>query len=115
MPSRADGQIASILPAAKELVRWRPGGARRTLSFVSRIEQDTDPRQLDEYFRLLRELTPAQRMRVLNAATRRMRMMAEAGIRLREPGASDAKVRLELLRLLYGEEALRRLAPRLLP
>lgn len=80
---------------------------------MSSIEQDTDPRQLAEYYRLLRALTPAQRMKAVNAATRRMRSMAQAGICLREPGASEARVRAELVRLLYGQEAVERLAEHL--
>lgn len=82
---------------------------------MSLIEQDTDPRQLAEYYRLLRNLTPAQRMKAVNAATRRMRAMAEAGIHLREPGATDRRVRAELVRLLYGDQAVERLAGHLFP
>jgi hypothetical protein len=94
---------------------WYRPGRCRTLPIVSSIEQDTDPRQLAEYYRLLRDLTPAQRMKAVNAATRRMRMMAEAGIRFREPGATDEHVRIGLVRLLYGEETVRRLAKHLFP
>lgn len=71
---------------------------------------DTDPRQIAEYHRLLRALTPEQRLRAACTATQRMRAMAEAGIRARNPGASEATVRLELIRLLYGPEAARRLS-----
>ncbi len=73
------------------------------------LHQDTSPAQLAIYYRLLRELTPAQRMRIVSAATRRMRTMAEAGIRLRHPGATDAEVRAELIELLYGRAARERL------
>jgi len=82
---------------------------------VSQIEQDTDPRQLAEYYRLLRNLTPAQRMKATSAATRRMRTMAEAGVRLREPGATEERVRVELVRLLYGDGVVQRLAEHLFP
>ena len=74
------------------------------------LDQDTSPEQKRRYYELLRHLTPAQRLHAMSAATRRMRMMAEAGIRRRHPGASDKQVRFELVRLLYGEEAARRLA-----
>lgn len=36
--------------------------------------------------------------------------MALAGVRLRNPGATQAQLRLELTRLLYGAEAARRVA-----
>ena len=77
---------------------------------MSSLDQDTSPEQVVEYYRLLRELTPAQRCRAMSAATRRMRMMAEAGIRLREPNATDERVRSELVRLLYGADVAKRLA-----
>ena len=80
---------------------------------MTSLEQDTAPAQLAEYFRLLRQLTPAERLRAVSAATRRMRMMAEAGIRARAPGASEQAVRRELVRLLYGDDVLARLADRL--
>ena len=79
---------------------------------VNPLEQDTPPGQLAEYYRLLRQLTPAQRLRAMGAASRRMRMMAEAGIRLRQPDASEDLIRTELIRLLYGPEAVRRLEGR---
>ena len=77
---------------------------------VHPLDQDTPPEQQREYFRLLRALTPRGRLLVASAATRRMRMMALAGVRLRNPGATAAQVRGELTRLLYGAEAARRLA-----
>lgn len=73
------------------------------------LAQDTTPAQRERYFQLLRALTPAQRMTIVSATTRRMRAMAEAGIRLRHPTASDAEVRAELIELLYGAEARARL------
>jgi hypothetical protein len=77
---------------------------------VSSLAQDTSPAQVAEYYRLLRALTPAQRLRAMGAATRRMRMMAVAGIRLRAPSATDEQVRVELARLLYGTDVANRLA-----
>jgi hypothetical protein len=77
---------------------------------VHPLDQDTSPAQQREYFRLLRELTPRGRLLIASAATRRMRMMALAGVRLRNPEATEAQARLELARLLYGPEAARRIA-----
>ncbi|MHB8873720.1 MAG: hypothetical protein ACYC8T_08540 [Myxococcaceae bacterium] len=73
------------------------------------LEQDTSPSQLEEYYRLLRKLTPAQRLRAASAATRRVRTMAEAGVRLRNPGATDRTVRIEVARLMYGSDTVARL------
>jgi hypothetical protein len=77
---------------------------------VHPIAQDTGPRQLSEYYRLLREKTPEERLRAASAATRGMRALAEAGIRARDPAADDAAVRRELIRLLYGEAVAARLS-----
>ena len=74
------------------------------------LDQDTSPEQQREYFRLLRELTPRGRLLVASAATRRMRQMALAGVRMRNPGATEAQLRAELTRLLYGPEAALRVA-----
>jgi hypothetical protein len=73
---------------------------------------DTSPRQLERYFELLRRLTPAERLRIASATTRRMRAMAEAGIRRRHPEANEAEVRAEMIELLYGADVRARLAPR---
>ena len=76
------------------------------------ILKDTPLANQIEYFRLLRALTPGERLRVASAATRRMRSMAEAGIRRRHPDADAVRVREELVRLLYGAEVAKRLFPR---
>jgi hypothetical protein len=76
---------------------------------VHPLAQDTEPRQLAQYYRLLRNQTPAQRLGAAGAATQLMRLMAEAGIRARNPRADAKDVRLELVRLLYGSEAVERL------
>lgn len=76
------------------------------------VALDTAPCQLERYYELLRRLTPAERLRIASAATRRMRAVAEAGIRARYPRASQAEVRAELIELLYGPEARARLAGR---
>ena len=71
--------------------------------------QDTEPRQLAEYYRLLRALTPAQRLRAASAATRGMRALAEAGERARNPLADEDTIRWGVARLLYGEKVVERL------
>ncbi len=72
------------------------------------LDQDTSPDQLAEYYRLLTAMSPAQRMRACSVATRRMRMMAEAGARLRLPkDASDQNVRREMARVMYGDDCAR--------
>ena len=76
---------------------------------VHPLDQDTSPEQQREYFRLLRGLTPRGRLLVASAATRRMRMMAIAGVRLRNPGASEAEVNSAVVRLLYGADVAQRL------
>lgn len=78
---------------------------RYTPCLMNPLLQDTTPQQAATYYRLLRELSQAQRMRIVSAATRRMRTMAEAGIRRRHPGASEVEVREELVELLYGRDA----------
>ena len=77
---------------------------------MSALEQDTSPEQLSEYFRLLRNLTPVQRFKAMNVANQRVRAMTLAGVRLREPEASDERVNQEFVRITYGDEVLRRLA-----
>ncbi len=73
------------------------------------LAQDTAPAQLAEYYRLLREQTPEERLRAASVATRGLRALAEAGIRARNPTADDETVRWELVRLLYGDEVVERL------
>ncbi len=75
------------------------------------LERDTSPAQLEEYYRLLRQLTPAQRLHVASEASRRLRTLAEAGIRMRHPELSEHGVRVALVRLRYGDEVARRLFP----
>jgi hypothetical protein len=80
---------------------------------MNSLLQDTTPQQVATYYRLLRALSPAQRMRIVGATTSRMRTMAEAGIRRRHPGASEAELRDEFVELLYGREVRARLSGKL--
>jgi hypothetical protein len=74
---------------------------------------DTSPQARRRYFELLRKMTPEQRAKVMSAATRRMRRMVEAGVRLQHPTADDDEVRVRVVIRLYGEEAARRIYRRL--
>ena len=69
---------------------------------------DTDPVQLDRYRERLRAMSPAQRLEIAAGLTRATRDLAEAGIRSRHPGASEAEVRWRFAALLYGPEIARR-------
>jgi hypothetical protein len=77
------------------------------------LQQDTSSGQTARYFQLLRALTPAQRLRIVSATTRRMRSLAVAGIRLRQPGLSEVEVKGALVELLYGAEVRARLGGKL--
>lgn len=82
------------------------------------MDQDTDARQRERYFELLRRLTPAERLRKAADLTQTVRWMAEAGIRQRFPQADETEVRVRLAERLYGREVARRLFgmhPALLP
>jgi hypothetical protein len=73
------------------------------------LTADTAPEQLARYFELLRRLEPAARLRIVSATSRRVRQLAEAGVRARLGDATEAEVRDALVELLYGPEARQRL------
>ena len=73
------------------------------------MEKDTSTEQLHCYHDRLRSLTPGQRLRQASALTMAVRTLAEAGIRLRYPGASPEEVRARLAVRLYGRQVCRRL------
>jgi hypothetical protein len=82
------------------------------------MDQDTDPRQRERYFELLRGLSPAERLRKAADLTQAVRWMAEAGIRQRFPRADETEVRVRLAERLYGRQVAQRLFgshPALLP
>lgn len=79
------------------------------LVYLRIVDQDTSSAQNRRYHELLRRLTPAQRAWQADALTRSVRTLAEAGIRLRHPGASDEEVRARLAVRLYGRKAALRL------
>jgi hypothetical protein len=73
------------------------------------MERDTSTEQRRRYHDRLRSLTPAQRLWQASALTMAVRALAEAGIRLRHPGASPEEVRVRLAVRLYGRQAAGRL------
>ncbi len=82
------------------------------------MDQDTDPRQRERYFELLRRMSPAERLRKAADLTQAVRWMAEVGIRQRFPQADETEVRVRLAERLYGREVALRLFgmhPALLP
>lgn len=70
--------------------------------------EDTSRAAEEVQFALLRAMTPARKLAVfrdLNAAARRL---AELGIRMRHPGASDREVFLRLAATWLDRETMRR-------
>jgi hypothetical protein len=59
---------------------------------------------ISRYHDVLRAQAPHQRLAQSIALTRMVRQLAEAGIRQRHPGASDAEVRVRLTVDLYGRD-----------
>ena len=73
------------------------------------VLRDTTPTADARYYELLRELPPATRLAQAAALSRNVRELAEAGIRHKHPGASDAEVRVRLTVRLYGRAVAERL------
>ncbi len=80
-----------------------------TPATLDRVDRDTSPAATARYAELLRQLRPEQRLRAAMGLSRATRRLAEAGVRLRNPSASEAEVRRELVVVLYGEAVARRL------
>ncbi|MDD9947304.1 MAG: hypothetical protein OXU20_40070 [Myxococcales bacterium] len=76
--------------------------------------QDTSPQARARYFELLAQQTPSQRFSNARRLTGMVRQLALAGLRDAPPDASDAELRVELARRLYGDEVAERLRPGLL-
>jgi hypothetical protein len=68
---------------------------------------DADAAQLEAY----RRLGGPGRIEIAFRLTRMAREASEAGIRQRHPDYDDARVRLALARLEYGDELVRRVWP----
>jgi DNA-binding HxlR family transcriptional regulator len=82
------------------------------------MDRDTDRRRRERYFELLREQSPADRLRKAGMLTQAVRQLAEAGIRQSFPQADPTEVKVRLTVRLYGREVARRLFgshPALLP
>jgi hypothetical protein len=73
------------------------------------VEQDTSPERMRRYHELLRAQEPWQRLRTAIALSSAVRQLAEAGLRMRHPGASDQELRVRLAVRLYGRAAAIRL------
>jgi hypothetical protein len=69
------------------------------------VEQDTSPEQMRRYHERLRAMEPWQRLRTAASLSKGVRRLAEAGLRMRHPGASDQEIRVRLVVRLYGRPA----------
>lgn len=76
--------------------------------------QDTSPQASVRYFELLARQTPSQRFASARRLTSMVRKLALAGLRQTRPNASEAELRVELARRLYGDDVAERLRPGLL-
>jgi hypothetical protein len=65
---------------------------------------DTSPTATDVQLRLLREMTPARKLRLVEDANATARSLAIAGIRLRHPDATAAQQGRFLMDLALGKE-----------
>jgi len=66
------------------------------------MELDTAPEMAARYRERIGRLTPAERLAQAVRLTQGVRALAEAGLRRRHPGASEAELRWRLAELLYG-------------
>jgi hypothetical protein len=76
---------------------------------VSSVEQDTSPERNRRYHELLRAQEPWQRLRTAVALSTAVRQLAEAGLRMRHPQASEHELKVRLVVRLYGRAAALRL------
>jgi hypothetical protein len=76
------------------------------------MEQDTSDTQIAHYHRLLRAMTPGQRVAATVSLCSAVRTAALAGLRHRHPEASDAELRARLMVRLYGRSAAERVLGR---
>jgi len=73
------------------------------------VEQDTAKTQIARYHALLRARAPWQRLRTAAALTTAVRSLAEAGLRVRHPGATEQELRIRFVVRLYGRAAAERI------
>jgi len=69
-----------------------------------KLAEDTDPAAERVLFQLLREATPARKMRMILEANRTARALALAGLRERHPGDPPERIRRRLADLWLGPE-----------
>ena len=72
------------------------------------MEQDTSDAQMAHYHRLLRAMTPTQKVAATVSLCSAIRTAAIAGLRQRHLGASDDELRVRLMLRLYGRAAAQR-------
>jgi hypothetical protein len=72
--------------------------------------RDTAPDIRRRQFDIYRAMLPAQRVELAVAMSEDVRQITLDGIRARNPSFGDAQVRLEWLRILYGDGLAARLA-----
>jgi hypothetical protein len=72
---------------------------------------DTPLEARTRYYQMLARLTPEQRARKVAGLGRAARALARAGIRRTRPDAGPSEIEIELVARLYGEAAVRQLAP----
>ena len=65
---------------------------------------DTTPEAWDKQFELYRQMSPAEKARVLRDVTLAANTFALAGLRQRHPGAGEAELLLRLAVLRLGED-----------
>jgi len=73
------------------------------------MQEDTSPKALARYTELLRQASLEQRARATASLCSAVRVLAEAGIRQRHPGITDAELRVRYACLVYGRDAAKRL------
>lgn len=72
------------------------------------MEQDTSAAQMAHYHRLLRAMTPQQRVAATESLCSAVRTAAMAGLRHRHPAAPEDELRVRLMVRLYGRAAAER-------
>jgi hypothetical protein len=73
------------------------------------VEQDTAKGQVTRYHALLRAQEPWERLRTAAALTAGIRSLAEAGLRVRHPSASEQELLIRFAVRLYGRAAAERI------
>jgi len=77
--------------------------------FINGIPLDTTLEVLRKEFEILRRLEPHERAMMAFEMSDNLRRIVEAGVRHRHPDFDQKKIRLEVLRLMIGEELYRQI------